>query len=143
MCPHPRNSRYFGSHTTCYQGPGCDPDEIRIIKKVTVHPDHDNGVLLNDIAIVELDAPVTTIQPAVLETGDFLAGGEAMVLGWGVVDTATGEIASVLQEAAVSMVKRSDCRKLPFLYTQEKLFPGMMCAHAPGRDACQGDSGSR
>jgi secreted trypsin-like serine protease len=137
------DSRYFGSHVTCFEGWGCDPDEIRAIKKVTIHPQYDNLLLANDIAILELDRPVTTIKPGTIESADFLAGGEAMVLGWGVINYNTKNVATVLQEGAVNMLTRADCSTAPYKYKRRMLSPGMMCGYAVGRDACQGDSGGQ
>ena len=48
------------------------------IKRYAIHPTFDAGTLLNDIAVLELATPVTTITPPnlVLDDGTYSSGGE-------------------------------------------------------------------
>lgn len=143
-CFYPAKSKnigkaYFGSHDSCFDG-NCDASETRGIKKVTIHPQYDDFSVVNDIAILELDRPVTSIKPIAMETGSFVSGGDAKVLGWGVINSKTEAMAKVLQEGAVKMVTQADCVS-DYKYKRSDIEAGMMCAYATGRDGCQGDSG--
>jgi len=130
---------YFGSHTSCFAGK-CDAEATRTITKVTIHPNYNNNKVLNDIAILELDRPVTAIKPIAMESGTFKSGGDAKVLGWGVINAKNEAMARVLQEGTVSMVTKEDCIS-NYKYSKRDIKAGMMCAYASGRDGCQGDSG--
>jgi trypsin len=136
---HGAGRAYFGSHTSCFTEI-CDATESRIIKNVTIHPNYNSARISNDIAILELDRPITTIQPVAMESGNFISGGDAKVLGWGIVNVNTEVTAKVLQEGAVKMITRNDCRK-NYFYSKSDIKAGMMCAFASDSDACQGDSG--
>merc|ERR1719219_2565746 len=61
----------------------------------------------------------------------------AVVTGWGNINV-TGPQADVLQEVNVSTITNQDCAGL---HGHHKITPAMICAGAPGRDACSGDSG--
>ena len=61
----------------------------------------------------------------------------AVVTGWG-KKSARGGKSDVLQEVNVSTITNQNCAEK---YGHHKITPAMICAGAPGRDACKGDSG--
>ena len=61
----------------------------------------------------------------------------ALVTGWGNINV-TGPQSDVLQEVNVSTITHQDCADK---HGRQKITPAMICAGAPGRDACKGDSG--
>ncbi len=121
-----------------------DPGTRLPVSRLIVHPEFDDGdYWLNDIALIELAAPAA-VDPIPLVARDReLAGQAATVLGWG--DT-TGyyEFPDVLHEVTVPIVSNADCNEAfiaSVLYDEPPIADGMLCAGAPGKDACYDDSG--
>ena len=61
----------------------------------------------------------------------------AVVTGWGNINV-TGPRADVLQEVNVSTITNQECGEH---HGHHRITPAMICAGAPGKDACSGDSG--
>ena len=61
----------------------------------------------------------------------------AVLTGWGKI-TVTGPQADVLQEVNVSTITNQQCGEK---HGHHRITPAMICAGAPGKDACKGDSG--
>ena len=61
----------------------------------------------------------------------------AVVTGWGNMNL-TGPRADVLQEVNVSTITNQECAEY---LGQRRISSAMICAGAPGKDACKGDSG--
>jgi len=137
---------YFGSHKTCFYG-DCDAEE-RTLVKAFIHPNYNGDTSENDVAILKLNKPVTSITPVPLRKEAYTAAqnfgnhGDAVTLGWGTVNTNTEQMADVLQQGAVGLVNRNTCWK-SHSYSKNEILEGMVCASQPskGTDACQGDSG--
>merc|ERR1719197_491147 len=83
---------YLGSHQACYDdAAGCDADEKRTIEKVFLHPDYNDNTLANDVAVLRLDSPVTSVDPVAYSDTEFgedeaFPDAAAEVLGWGLVN---------------------------------------------------------
>jgi hypothetical protein len=151
-CFFPTNGKaagtaYFGAHETCFYG-DCNAEE-RTIAKAFIHPNYNAQTSANDVAILKLASPITTIQPVAIKQATFAAADSfgngndkaALTLGWGVINTATEAMGQVLQQGNVNMVSRSDCGSKTG-YSKSDIKAGMVCANHPrGTDACQGDSG--
>lgn len=110
--------------------------ETRAVKAVRAHPGWYSTTSGNDIAILLLDAHITTISPIML--GSATADDQMLVLGWGRTSTG-GPPSDHMQIAAVSM---KSCA--PY---GSSIDSTMFCASGTnelGRptDSCQGDSGS-
>lgn len=137
---------YFGSHETCFYG-DCDAETRKIVKAIA-HPKYNQKTMANDIAILELDKPIYTIEPVPLHKKPFTANEnfgnhkEAMVLGWGTINTKTEAMSDVLQLGKVNLVNRNSCKR-KYSYSKSEIKAGMFCAigKKQGTDACQGDSG--
>ncbi|XP_050949807.1 ST14 transmembrane serine protease matriptase b [Labeo rohita] len=117
---------------------------LRHVKRIISHPQYDPMSYDNDIALMELDSPVTlsqSIWPVCLPdaTHDFPVGKSVWITGWGKLREEVDDVASVLQKAEVRIINNTVCNKL----MDDGITPRMICAGvlAGGVDACQGDSG--
>ncbi|KAI1893666.1 hypothetical protein AGOR_G00126050 [Albula goreensis] len=115
----------------------------RNLKQIISHPYYNPHTFDNDIALMELDAPVVfnqNIQPICLPSGShvFPAGKNVWITGWGATREG-GYGASVLQKAEVRIINSTKCNEL----MNGQITSRMMCAGvlSGGVDACQGDSG--
>lgn len=117
--------------------------EKREIKRIIPHPYYNHYTFDNDIALMELSAPVKYsdyIKPICLPSPQhvFETGSTVWITGWGATREG-GFAASVLQKAEVRMINHNECNKL----MSGQLTSRMLCAGIlkGGVDACQGDSG--
>uniref|UniRef100_A0A3Q1EXS1 ST14 transmembrane serine protease matriptase a n=1 Tax=Acanthochromis polyacanthus TaxID=80966 RepID=A0A3Q1EXS1_9TELE len=115
----------------------------RNVKQVIPHPNYNDFTFDNDIALMELDSPVTYsdyIKPICLPAAQhsFPPGNTVWVTGWGATREG-GFAASVLQKAQVRIINWKTCDSL----MGGQLTSRMLCAGVltGGVDACQGDSG--
>ncbi|KAM8989134.1 suppressor of tumorigenicity 14 protein isoform 1-T1 [Ara ararauna] len=117
--------------------------QMRKIKRIISHPYFNDYTYDYDIAVLELQTPVTlssVIQPICLPdaTHSFPVGKDLWVTGWGATAEG-GSGASVLQKAEIRLINQTMCNQL----LTDQLTPRMMCVGilTGGVDACQGDSG--
>ncbi|XP_052841005.1 serine protease filzig isoform X1 [Drosophila gunungcola] len=117
------------------------------VKRVIVHRQYDPATFENDLALLELDSPVsfdTHIVPICMpnDVADF-TGRMATVTGWGRLKYGGG-VPSVLQEVQVPIIENSVCQEM--FHTaghNKKILTSFLCAgYANGqKDSCEGDSG--
>jgi secreted trypsin-like serine protease len=94
----------------------------------------------HDVAVVVLKADAAGTQFARLYDGAGAAeaaGKQTTVIGWGVTDTSAGATSSRLLGTHLFIGADADCKQAYSPYIDA----GMLCAAAPGKDACEGDSG--
>lgn len=115
----------------------------RLLKQVIPHPYYNAYTYDNDIALMEMESPVTfsdTIRPVCLPTATdtFPAGTSVFISGWGATREG-GSGATVLQKAEVRIINSTVCNQL----MGGQITSRMTCAGvlSGGVDACQGDSG--
>ncbi|KAM9436744.1 suppressor of tumorigenicity 14 protein homolog isoform 1-T1 [Clarias gariepinus] len=115
----------------------------RQIRRIVQHAQYDQFTSDYDIALLELSAPVffnDLVQPVCVPAPShaFTSGTNCFVTGWGVLSE-EGELATLLQEATVSIINHKTCNKM----YDDAVTPRMICAGSVqgGVDACQGDSG--
>uniref|UniRef100_A0A667XAX5 Suppressor of tumorigenicity 14 protein homolog n=1 Tax=Myripristis murdjan TaxID=586833 RepID=A0A667XAX5_9TELE len=115
----------------------------RNLRQVISHPHYNEYTFDNDIALMELDGPVSYtdyIRPICLPAAQhvFPPGNSVMITGWGATREG-GFAATVLQKAQVRIINSTVCNEL----MGGQITSRMMCAGvlSGGVDACQGDSG--
>ncbi|KAJ8403802.1 hypothetical protein AAFF_G00346700 [Aldrovandia affinis] len=115
----------------------------KTLRQVISHPYYNPYTFDNDMALMELDSPVTLndfIKPICLPSSahDFPAGKSVWITGWGATREG-GYAATILQKAAVRIINSTVCNKL----MSGQITSRMLCAGvlSGGVDACQGDSG--
>ncbi|XP_069492556.1 suppressor of tumorigenicity 14 protein homolog [Ambystoma mexicanum] len=119
------------------------PPLMKSVRRIIVHPRYDRYASDYDIALLELEAPLSfseVVYPICLPSNQkvFSPGTVCYVTGWG-SQKENGELARILQEAKVKIINQSVCNKL----YDDSITSRMMCAGnlGGGVDACQGDSG--
>uniref|UniRef100_A0A8B9K8Y4 Suppression of tumorigenicity 14a n=1 Tax=Astyanax mexicanus TaxID=7994 RepID=A0A8B9K8Y4_ASTMX len=130
---------YLGLHTQKQ----LEVAQKRYLKRVIPHPNYNEYTFDNDIALMELEQPVTfkdTIRPICLPSSsyNFPAGETVWITGWGATREG-GSGAMVLQKAQVRIINSTVCDSL----MNGQITSRMTCAGvlSGGVDACQGDSG--
>ena len=148
-CVYNRSTRTDAVYVNAYrpfQGNDGQPYFFSRISSYTVHPDFDDTVNQNDVAIITLQSSVDTTEYAPVEladtTTDLVEDGEMMdILGFGQTSEAGDEWPDTLQKAYVPYVSTSTCANF---YSQNNFGEDMVCAGGHedgGPDACLGDSG--
>ncbi|KAM9733306.1 LOW QUALITY PROTEIN: ST14 transmembrane serine protease matriptase a [Menidia menidia] len=131
---------YLGLHT---QKENNDRVVKRNLKRIIPHPYYNSFSFDNDIALMELDSPVSYsnfIRPICLPSAhhDFPPSETVWITGWGATREG-GYAANILQKAQVRIINHSVCNEL----MGGGITSRMLCAGvlSGGVDACQGDSG--
>ena len=65
---------------------------------------------------------------------------EVVTTGWGIFDLDTGDRAKILQEVELRTITNLQCIT-DTVYSKKNITPATICARAPGKDSCIGDSG--
>ncbi|KAI5651410.1 trypsin domain-containing protein [Phthorimaea operculella] len=121
----------------------------RNILKIHVHPQYKSPIKYYDMALFELDKPITFnkfIQPACLWTEDTTRVKNGTVTGWGVTNPDAHEGHPYLQAADLDVIDDKTCEEYLWSYHNRRwrgLEEHQFCAGqmAGGVDSCQGDSG--
>jgi len=113
----------------------------RSVSEIIEHSKYDDNTLVNDIALLKLESPVTvsdTVLPVCLPPeGLKYANEKAWVTGWGTTSYG-GSAANVLREVKVKVWSNAQCRNGNL---GDAITNKMLCAGSTGKDSCQGDSG--
>ena len=112
------------------------------VRRIVLHEDYNGRTPNADYALLEIDCIDFTdeIRPACLPTDDRddYVGVNATVTGWGSTESVYSP--DVLKEVEVSVIDNVACQR-QYRGTVHKITDYMLCAWAPGKDSCQGDSG--
>ncbi|XP_063599851.1 chymotrypsin BI-like [Penaeus indicus] len=104
------------------------------------HENWNSWLLVNDIALIKLPAPVTFnqhIQPVRLPAFDVSAGSSVTPTGWGKPSDAANGISDVLRQVTVPVISNTECS----LYFGT-IGNGNICISTTGgHSTCNGDSG--
>jgi secreted trypsin-like serine protease len=119
-------------------------EQVRTASRIIVHPHWNPAQLKNDIALIELQTPVTLnnwVQPINLASADQPAGTNAVITGWGNTSPGSGA-SSILMEAELPIVGNGTCDADPRL-PNTPVVDSMLCAgfSLGTRGGCHGDSG--
>ena len=114
------------------------------VARFIIHPDYDPDQYWNaDIALLELAWDVDLSSAPIINPDTNLDGKEGVVLGWGDV-TGWHDFPDRLHQATVPIIANDQCNEA---FIQSPSYPSppitehMLCAGAPGMDACRNDSG--
>ena len=115
--------------------------EIRGVRGIFVHPGYADlsGDLVNDIALILLDSPITSVAPLAYSrsVSPSPLNDTVRAIGWG--DTgASPRFPYLLQMVDLSLTPISIARRI---YASNRLDHRHLAAIAPGKDTCGGDSG--
>lgn len=117
-------------------------EEVRYPIATIVHPDSDGEVTYrSDLALIKLNAPITTIQPVRLAQTSPAVGQSVVGIGWGISDPRSYLAPLNLQKASFPVVANATCAQSPELTLP--LYPEEICTgYLDGSTAtCYGDSG--
>ncbi|XP_023267147.1 prostasin-like [Seriola lalandi dorsalis] len=119
----------------------------RTVSEIIVHPDYNNTLFNNDIALMKLSSPVTFtdyIRPVCLasNSSQFYNSTPCWATGWGRVGKDEPLVAvERLKEVQVPVIgnKQCSCNYRPV--DEANITDNMICAGQENRGTCQGDSG--
>ena len=108
------------------------------------HPNYNTDTNEHDFAILTLCKPLTFSKNVASiclpgQSGDSYDDVLSKVTGWGTLSE-NGPLSNVLMGADVNTIGNAECDAD---YGSGIIKDSMICAKAPGRDACQGDSGGK
>nr|XP_033811914.1 transmembrane protease serine 9 [Geotrypetes seraphini] len=116
---------------------------VEKIYRIHRHPFYNGYTLDNDVALLELLAPLTystAIKPICLPdpTHIFFEGTKCFITGWGSTKEG-GSTSKQLQKAGVSIIGNQTCKKMyPVQISSRMLCAGVLQG---GADSCSGDAG--
>jgi secreted trypsin-like serine protease len=122
---------------------GTDQGEPRRVTAIAVHPEYDSRTGKNDVAVLTLDEPVTTISPVPVVAADDTsfepAGTSLTIAGWGATKRRNGRFKNYplrLRQATVTVIADAQCAKQWRVTKKQYIFdPITLCTsarHAPG-----------
>lgn len=134
---------YLGRETQA----GLNANEVsRSLTQIIVHPNYNNTLFNNDIALMKLNAQVTFtnfIRPICLASNasQFFNDTSCWITGWGkVTSNQSLPATSKLQEVQVPVIGNNQCG-CSYIPTDATITSKMICAGQENKGACQGDSG--
>ena len=132
-----------GSSITAYTGASSFDDnnvQGRRVVAGNVFPGYNSVTLENDIMVLKLEAPIEGIAPVRLNSngGSPSDGNAVSVFGFGVTSPDGSTSTNVLLETELNAVPFDTCNAQYGFQLNSAVH---LCAAAPGRDSCQGDSG--
>ncbi|XP_017130161.1 trypsin beta-like [Drosophila elegans] len=110
------------------------------VQKAIPHEHYKSKSLPNDVAVLILRSPLkfdANVKKIALADTTPKAGTMSLVSGWGYT-TDKGVTSPILKGVNVAVVSQTDCKKA---YGNSIITKDMICAWAPGKDACTFDSG--
>ncbi|KAG2388829.1 hypothetical protein C9374_000268 [Naegleria lovaniensis] len=113
----------------------------RKVHRFITHPLYDSKVVVNDIALIELEEEVefsTSIRPIQIPDYVPLVGTELTLTGWG-HDPSEKTKTVLLEQVSFPLMKEDACTSIGLRMSVRK---GQVCAGSETGDACSGDSGS-
>ncbi|XP_041830504.1 chymotrypsin-like protease CTRL-1 [Melanotaenia boesemani] len=135
---------YLGRQTQA----GPNPNEVSSsVSLVIVHPDYNNTLYNNDIAMMKLSSPVTFnnyIRQICLasSSSQFFTSTSCWATGWGKLNiNDTLPASQALQQVQIPVVGNRQCKCNYIKVKEATITDNMICAGQESKGACQGDSG--
>ncbi|KAG7227830.1 hypothetical protein INR49_013624 [Caranx melampygus] len=133
---------YLGRETQ--SGPNVN-EVNRTVSQIIIHPDYNNTLLNNDIALMKLSTPVSFteyIRPICLasNSSQFYNSTPCWATGWGKLGK-DEPLPDRLQEVQIPVIGNNECSCNYLPVEEAKITGNMICAGQENRGACQGDSG--
>lgn len=113
------------------------------IKHIRLHPDFDLSNVQNDIALFILKSPIvpsSNVRAIELQTTEIEVDTNMTLYGFGLTNGMGNAPSIKLQKTYLQILNETQCSDFITNLGITK-GPGMMCAAAPERSACNGDSG--
>ncbi|UXI21141.1 surfeit 1 [Sarcoptes scabiei] len=113
------------------------------VKSMRPHPKFNLRTVSNDVALFILKNPMppsANVQTIELETDSFDETTNATLYGFGLTKGTNKEPSNRLKKTTLKVLDNDECAEFISKLHIEK-HPGMFCAAAPERSACNGDSG--
>ncbi|XP_071319454.1 chymotrypsin-like protease CTRL-1 [Trachinotus anak] len=135
---------YFGRLTQ--SGPN-NEEMSRTVSQIIVHPDYNNTLFNNDIALMKLSSPVTFteyIRPVCLasNSSQFHNSTPCWATGWGRVGKdEPSEAVERLLEVQIPVIGNNQCKCNYRPVEEANITDNMICAGQENKGTCQGDSG--
>jgi len=134
-----------GSHYRESSNSSASVQETINVIKVTYHSEYSSNTLKHDVALLELETPITpsdevnTVCLPENRQDQISPGTDCFITGWGRT-IGGGDAADVLQQAVLPVADHTTCRRK--MQPVSKVYKGpMLCAGGQGKGGCQGDSG--
>ncbi|XP_046658298.1 CLIP domain-containing serine protease 14D-like [Homalodisca vitripennis] len=118
------------------------------VEKVILHPGYNESINTNVIGLIKLKRKVEfndLVRPICLpyaeefQNNDFV-NSTVEIAGWGVIGN--DDVKSHLKKAELSVTDLAECRtNITSIKTTAVIDKRVICAYAPGKDACKGDGG--
>eukprot|EP00727_Mastigamoeba_balamuthi_P009293 m51a1_g4987 putative chymotrypsin-like elastase family member 3b (285) ;mRNA; r:85670-88585 len=129
-------------HLTPMESPLPSSAKTATIASVYTHPDFDLDNIINDVALIKLQAPVQGVPLTPLPQADspeLPDGAKVWSIGWGALYTG-GPESPVLMEVKMPVIGQDRCR---MIYNWSSILDSQMCTvyNEGGRNNCNGDSG--
>ncbi|XP_055633815.1 transmembrane protease serine 9-like [Toxorhynchites rutilus septentrionalis] len=119
-----------------------DGGQIYAVEFIVNHPSYDNWNLVYDVSVLRTARPMHGLYMNPIELDvvgtNYPVGTRAIFSGWGLVTT-PGSLPLMLQKVDVPLIDNNTCR---LYWPADWITDEMLCASEPGRDTCNGDSGS-
>lgn len=119
-----------------------DFEQKRSVKQFYLHENYTGGVH-NDIGLIVLEEPLQFskhVQPIDLPRPGEEFYGSAQIIGFGHMKEDSSVASGVLRKVDVPIIRHAECSR-NYSEVEEEISVKMICAGAPGRDSCSGDSG--
>ncbi|OLY81097.1 Mite allergen Der p 3 [Smittium mucronatum] len=113
-------------------------------KKILVHPDYNGLLITNDIALIELNEPLSfndTINRAQIDLSLMKKGSEMTVIGWGVTSNESKTSSKVLEKTDLYVQDPAKCAPVRKDFNSNDLDIVCISNTENHKDTCYGDSG--
>ncbi|KAJ2450739.1 hypothetical protein EV183_004072 [Coemansia sp. RSA 2336] len=129
----------------CYGSSSVVKQSCSTARNITVHPSYNPLTLTNDIALVQLSALTldSAISTVPVYSGKLPEGTKLTTMGWGKTQSSSSALPSTLMSVEIEVGGAAACKQaLPSYGSADGPEVCSVNALTPGKDSCQGDSGS-